>query len=134
MLIHANIKISLIIIVIIAVLSLTYSSQVLAFSSIGFNTPFGGKVTMTMKCTCNNDQGGQKILVYVGSPKGGTFIKNLATRVYKNNAVSMGNWVLGLAGTNEQCQMQNYYPYFCYTIGQGKAITMVGTSGFGFGF
>ena len=36
----------------------------------------------------------------------------------------MGNWVLGLAGTNEQCQMQNYYPYFCYTIGQGKAITI----------
>jgi hypothetical protein len=109
----------------------TDNQQASAFS---FLTPFGGKVTSVLICTCvnNGDAVRQKKLVYVSSPRGGTFIKDLTTRVYRNNAVSMGNWVVGLAGTTEQCWEQ--VGKACQEIGQGKLMRMVGTSGVGFGF
>ena len=96
--------------------------------AISFSTPFGGRVTFIQKCTClnNGDLIRQKELVYVGSPKGGAFIKDLSTRVYKHNSVSTGNWVLGLAGMSEGCSIQ--VERSCVQIGQGKLMSKVGTS------
>lgn len=100
-----------------------------AFSfSFSFFTPFGGRVTYTQDCTCinNGDKARQKKIVYVSSPRGGTFTKDSSTKVYKYNAVSSGNWVLGLAGMSEGCSIQA--GKFCVQIGQGKLMSKVGTS------
>lgn len=105
------------------------SNQNQQASAVSFLSPFGGKVTFIINCTCvvSGDLARQKKLVYIGQPKGGTFTKDLTTRVYMNHAVSVGNWVLGLAGMSQTCQVQ--VGKFCVNVGSGKLMTKVGTSG-----
>ena len=128
------IKIVLLSVGIALIFAIPISSQTTEQSQslLSMNTPFGGRVLFTMSCSCNTngDSARQKTLVMVGSPSNAMFIKDMTTRVYQKNSVSMSNWVLGLAGQSEGCSQQ--VGYYCTQIGQGKLIKMVGTSGFGF--
>ena len=92
-------------------------------------TPFGGKVLFTQDCDpllC----GGANQLVGVGPPRGGIFAETRSTTLYREYDISVGNWVLGLAGSIEVCW--NFVCLFdgciCIPIGAGPEIEMIGTS------
>ncbi len=92
-------------------------------------TPFGGKVLYTQDCDpllCS----GANQLVGIGPPKGGIFAETGSTILYREYDISVGNWVLGLAGSLKVCW--NFVCVFdgciCIPIGAGPEIEMIGTS------
>jgi hypothetical protein len=98
--------------------------------------PFGGRVTGIESCDPYNPPcfcGGAEELITVGSPRGGTFAKNMNTRIYDFDDWSVGNWVLGLAHFyDDTCFVQIIGPegecLYCLSIGSGPEINIMGTS------
>ena len=88
-------------------------------------TPFGGRITFAIFCTCNTNPTDKWIIV--SAPRGGSFMKVTRTKVYDHHNVSTGKWVLGMASNDkEKCNFG--VASYCYTIGEGKKIKYLGTS------
>lgn len=91
---------------------------------IGGSSPFGGRVSARIPCTCGADS-----LIFVGPPVGGQFILSPASRVYKNYGVFPPNWVLGLASGFSTCLvLVPSIPPTCVPSGNGPIIKIMGTS------
>lgn len=111
---------------------------------VSSNISFGGKIESSKRCDilCDDFQGH---LIHVGPPKGGDFVTNFSSKVYRENNFSEGNYVVGLAKDEEieckgvtkkkgavavircffgDCDPKNA----CEDHGKGKVITKIGTS------
>lgn len=91
--------------------------------------PFGGKVLYTQDCDplfC----GGANQLIGVGPPRGGVFAETRSTTLYREFDISVGNWVLGLAGPFEVCWnlVCSFDGCVCVPTGGGAEIEIIGTS------
>ena len=90
---------------------------------------FGGKVVFKIPCTCVEEaaaDGGFSSLLYVGPPRGGSFMLTPQSKQYQYSSANTGNWVLGLAGDFDTCSIQVYT--YCVTVGGGPVIKKIGTS------
>lgn len=86
--------------------------------------PFGGRVLIKYYCNCSNNY-----QLFIGPPRGGWFIEDSGTIIYREYNLNPPAWSLGLADANLQCLQ--YYGYTCITAGPGGPhIRMVGTSKF----
>lgn len=109
------------------------------------NISFGGKIENSDRCDSICGEKFQGHLIHVGSPKGGDFVNDFSTKVYKENDFSKGNYVVGLAKNQERkcegvtaektieagikcffgdCNPENA----CADHGKGKIIKIIGTS------
>lgn len=77
-----------------------FVSQGLGLGAYSLETgvAFGGSIEDIDRCVCSNNE-----LVEIGSPKGGTFIKDRTTKVYDKNNFDEGKMVVGLASGQSAC-------------------------------
>ena len=88
-----------------------------------FQVPFGGRIITTIGCSCSPGT----TWITVGPPRGGSFLKTPATRVYAKNRVQIGRAVLGLALPVQLPCLQTAVPA-CVPIGFGNPINIIGTN------
>ena len=107
--------------------------------------PLGGKIERSSRCDLFCTEEFQGHLIHVGDPKGGDFVNDFSSKVYRENSFSKGNYVVGLATNQERtckgvtkkkaaeaiircifgdCNPKNA----CEDLGTGKVIKIIGTS------
>ena len=112
---------------------------------VSSNIPFGGKIESSDRCDAICGDKFQGHLIHVGNPKGGDFVDDNTTTVYREKSFSVGSWVVGLAKNQERscggvttekaieavikcffgdCNPENA----CADHGKGKVISKIGTS------
>ncbi|OGN08676.1 MAG: hypothetical protein A3J46_01710 [Candidatus Yanofskybacteria bacterium RIFCSPHIGHO2_02_FULL_41_11] len=109
----------------ILLLTIPLSVFAVAFSN-PFASPFGGRITLVVPCTCSIPPTMLKITV--GPPMGGSFlfIPKVST-LYKFYKLLPPSWTLGLSAGRRECLVG--LPPACTSAGfGGTIIRMVGTS------
>ena len=113
------------IIVILITLTIPLSVSAISFSN-PLSSPFGGRITSIIPCTCSVPPTMLKITV--GPPKGGSFlyIPGIST-LYMFYNLLPPSWVLGLSIGRRECLVG--IPPACTSVGLGGTIIrIVGTS------
>jgi len=109
----------------ISLLIIPISVSAISFSN-PFGSPFGGRITSIIPCTCSIPPTMLKITV--SSPRGGSFLYiPFVSRLYENYNLLPPSWVLGTSAGRRECLVG--FPPFCTSAGfGGTIIKMMGTS------